>query len=70
MTLTPEELAKIEARAKNAMTDLIPHSRDDIPALIAALKEAWAEIERIRPIAIAAIDHLKEYEKQLGGRNE
>ena len=48
MTLTPEDLAKIEARVKNAMSDLIPHSREDIPILIAALKEAWAENERFK----------------------
>ena len=51
MTLTPEDLAKIEAHEKRKpewyYDDLI-RACNHIPVLIAALKEAWAENERFK----------------------
>lgn len=102
MTLTPEELAKIEARVNAATGKMwfaietlsgnfqiwdeeesimakidfsdgaekcaafIANSHQDIPALIAALKEAWAENERWRTQASASDIVTVEMEQKKG----
>lgn len=54
MTLTPKDLAEIEARVKAAtegpwnIEDEFDFVRQDAPILIAALKEAWEKNERLK----------------------
>ena len=48
--MTPEHLAKIEARAALGTPLAAEMARQDIPALCAALREAWREREAAREV--------------------
>lgn len=56
MTLTPEDLAKIEAPVIHSISTV---TRQDALALIAALKEAWKENERLVSLIKALDDEWK-----------
>lgn len=54
--LTPEQLKEIEERQNKALNEATPEGeasriiliQSDAPTLIAALREAWEEIERLK----------------------